>query len=163
MDDRSLAWKIPDFEGEKDAIENFKKRDLDDKKGWEYIIKKKKAAEMKLEKFIWNQAIEYHDYMGKRHLDKTKKTLRSVLEANYKAMMKEHELVAGARFPHRAEHGHYPKTYKVYFFKVVKNIIIKKNGKKTINRNPTSLLMTSGATTSTKHEPIVKQSHNVRL
>jgi hypothetical protein len=56
-------WKIPNFEHEQTVIENFKKRDIHDKKGWEVMLRKQGEAQQKLERFIQKQAIEYMDYM----------------------------------------------------------------------------------------------------
>lgn len=87
-------------------------------------------------------------------------------------MLKTHGELANERFPHTAYGQNresetfkksYPISYKNYFFKLVKNIIRAKTGKKAIRRNPVSLLSTAGARESTKHEPIVAASKNTRL
>lgn len=88
-------------------------------------------------------------------------------------MIQVHGKVASERFPHTA-YGQdknsetfkksFPFSYKLYFFKLVKNIIIsKKTGKKTVNKNPVSLLMTTGARQADKSDPIVMKSQNTRL
>ena len=87
-------------------------------------------------------------------------------------MLKAHGALADARFPHTAYGQNkesatfkksYPISYKNYFFKLVKNIIKAKTGKRAIRRNPVSLLSTTGARESTKHEPLVAASKNIRL
>lgn len=87
-------------------------------------------------------------------------------------MLKAHGKLANERFPHTAYGQNkesatfkksYPISYKNYFFKLVKNIIKVKTGKRAIRRNPVSLLSTAGARESTKHEPLVTASKNTRL
>ena len=87
-------------------------------------------------------------------------------------MLKKHNPLANERFPHTAYGQNkesktfkksFPISYKNYFFKLVKNIIKAKTGKKAIRRNPVSLLSTAGARESTKYEPIVAGSMNTRL
>lgn len=87
-------------------------------------------------------------------------------------MLKAHGALADQRFPHTAYGQNkesatfkksYPISYKNYFFKLVKNIIKSKTGKRAIRRNPVSLLSTVGARESTKHEPLVAASKNTRL
>jgi len=87
-------------------------------------------------------------------------------------MMKAHPIIGALRFPHTA-YGQdknsetfkksFPLSYKRYFFKLVKNIITGKTGKKSINKNPVSLLMTSGARQAVKGDPLIVASQNTRL
>lgn len=163
--DKSIRWKVPNFEKEKTIIESFKKKDMYEKKNYEEYLKKEAVKEKKLEQFIWKQAIEYHNFMTTRHTQKEKKTLRTVLAENYQAMLKAHGATAEARFPHTA-YGQdknsetfkksFPGSYKNYFFKLVKNIVTTKNGKKTVNRKPPSMLLSAGAKTSTKNDHLIK-------
>ena len=110
--------------------------------------------------------------MANRHTMKDKKTLRTVLAENFQEVVKAHGKVAEARFPHTS-YGQdpesetfkksFPLSYKRYFFRLVKNIIMGKSGKKTIIKSPPSLLMTIGARTTTKIDPLIKPSLNTRL
>jgi hypothetical protein len=68
-------------------------------------------------------------------------------------MIKTHGKVAETRFPHTSYGQNknsetfkksYPNSYKRHFFKLVKNIIIAKNGRKAVNKKGVSLLMTTG-------------------
>jgi len=49
---KKLPWKIPNFSNEQTVIENFKKNDLHEKKGYEMVMRQEAAKEMKLERFI---------------------------------------------------------------------------------------------------------------
>ena len=42
---KKFLWKIPNFQHEQTVIENFKKKDIHDKKGWEMMLKKQAEAE----------------------------------------------------------------------------------------------------------------------
>ena len=64
--DKTLSWKTPNFENEQTVLENFVKRDIDDKNDLERYMKKEKQKEVKLENYVQQQAIEYHEYMQKR-------------------------------------------------------------------------------------------------
>jgi len=104
--------------------------------------------------------------MSKRHTlpEKEKKTLRTVLAENFQKLIAKYDKMALERFPHTA-YGQkkdsdtykksFPQSYKRYFFKLVKNIISDKKGKKTINKRPVSLLMTAGAKQSTTKDPLI--------
>jgi cell division protein FtsI/penicillin-binding protein 2 len=104
--------------------------------------------------------------MSKRAKGEENSTLRQVLANNYNTLIdhKEYGKLAKKRFPH-VTYGQdknsitfkksFPSSYKVYFFKLVKNIIKKKNGKRTINRFPTSLTITGGTRQATLSDPII--------
>ena len=86
---------------------------------------------------------------------------------NYQAMRAAHGEVAEARFPHTA-YGQdknsdtfkksYPISYKNYFFKLVKNIIKFKTGKRAVRTKPVSLLQTVGARQSTTQDALVTKT-----
>jgi len=86
--------------------------------------------------------------------------------------MKDRDLrsYAHKRFPH-ITYGEakgqgsksFPASYKRYFFKLVKGIIIAANGKKTFAKVPPSLVMTVGAREVTAHDPVLVESKNARL
>jgi hypothetical protein len=71
--------------------------------------------------------------MSNRKNGQERKTLRSILAENYLKMIKVHGDTAKARFPHLA-YGQdpnsetfkksFPASFKRYFFKLVKSIII---------------------------------------
>jgi hypothetical protein len=103
-------------------------------------------------------------------------TLREQLAKNYQELITNKKLKAAAkkRFPHitygearNKEPGKvsksFPAGYKRYFFKLVKNIIIAANGKKTFAKVPASLVMTVGAREVTTHDPVLVESKNARL
>lgn len=110
---------------------------------------------MRMEKFIKRQAIQYHTYMSNRD-KKEKLTLRAVLARNYHELLTNFENLTKDRFPHTS-YGQdvnsetykksFPLTYKQYFFKLVKNIIItEKGGKgKKVSRAPLNCIMTIGS------------------
>ena len=95
-----------------------------------------------------------------------------MLATNYQNMIKEHGKVAEARFPHTA-YGQdknsetfkksFPQSYKRYFFKLVKNVILTKAGKKKINRNYVAMVMTNGTRQNQVNDPMVMKSQNTRL
>ena len=57
----------------------------------------------------------------------------------------------------------FPASYKRYFFKLVKNIIIAANGKKTFAKAPPSLVMTVGAREPQQQDDVNVESKNARL
>lgn len=88
-----MAWEIPDFAGEQEKWEDFKKRDLYDKR--EHFQNKRSAieAEQQLEKFIKEKAWSYVDYMNKRSKAEkgaARDTLRTKLASFYQEMLKDH-------------------------------------------------------------------------
>mmetsp|Transcript_33677 Transcript_33677/g.52024 ORF Transcript_33677/g.52024 Transcript_33677/m.52024 type:complete len:105 (-) Transcript_33677:2765-3079(-) len=102
--------------------------------------------------------------MGKRQQGEVKKTLRTVLAVNYQQMVKVHGETAKNRFPHVA-YGQdpnsetfkksFPLSYKRYFFKLVKNIIInKKTGQKYVPSKPPAIVMGVGSRVPTLDDPI---------
>jgi len=104
--------------------------------------------------------------MTTRQHNGSKQTLRSVLSSNYQLLLQQHPL-ALSRFPHPTygispSTPSFPPSYKRYFFKLVKNIIISK-GKKAINKKPVSLLITNGNRQSGIKDGILCKSMNTRL
>ena len=89
--------------------------------------------------------------MKDRQKGTAKKTLRNVLCEYYAEMIKEHDKVAKKRFPHYADPNSksskntYPSSFKLYFFKLVKNLIVNNKGQKVLAKNPASLVMAVGA------------------
>jgi hypothetical protein len=89
----------------------------------------------------------------------------------YQEMIKIHGEVAKKRFPHIA-YGQdpnsetfkksYPSSFKRYFFKLVKNIIINK-GNKVLCKRPAALVMTVGAREAKIDDAIGLKSQNSRL
>jgi hypothetical protein len=89
-------------------------------------------------------------------------------------MIAKHGKVAEQRFPHTS-YGQdknsetfkksFPLSYKRYFFKLVKNIIISnKPGKgKVVCPKPPSLTMAVGARSSDTSDPLFVQSKNTKL
>jgi len=81
------AWKLSADQGylekQQTYLENFKKADMYDKKGYEHMLKEQAKKELALEKFLHQQAFDYQDYVEKRHKQAEKKTLRTVLAENY--------------------------------------------------------------------------------
>ena len=114
------------------------------------IVKK----EVALEAWLRKKAYEYKEYMENRQKGEATKTLRTILAEFYNEMVKLHGVVAKKRFPHVA-YGQdptsetfkksFPLSFKRYFFKLVKNIIINTKGKKVLAKKPASLVMTVGA------------------
>lgn len=64
-------------------MENFKKADMYDKKGYEHMLKEQAKKELALEKFLHQQAFDYQDYVARRVKGEDKKTLRTVLAEKY--------------------------------------------------------------------------------
>lgn len=104
-----------------------------------------------------------------------RETLRQKLAQYYHGLIKDENMgdVAKRRFPH-ISYGQdpesetfkksYPSSFKRYFFKLVKNIIIsKKTGQKKIPTNPPTLKMTVGARHNTKMDPLVMTTMNTEL
>lgn len=100
QDEKKQNWKVPDFANEASTLANFRKRDAFDKADLEKKMKNEMLKEQKLEKFIWKQALEYQEYMSRRHKGEDKKTLREVLARNYQTLVEVHGKIAEARFPH---------------------------------------------------------------
>jgi len=61
-----IAWKVPDFSKEQEAIENFKKRDHYDREEAKRARRAAADAMKKLEQYLEKKAIDYHEYMAKR-------------------------------------------------------------------------------------------------
>lgn len=138
-----------------------------DRDGYTHMMREQAKKEMALERFLEKQAFAYQDYVKNRDKGKEKKTLRTVVAENYQAMLVAHGKVAEARFPHTA-YGQdknsetfkksYPTSYKNYFFKLVKNIIKFKTGKRAVRTKPVSLLQTVGARQSTTQDALVTKT-----
>ena len=96
------VWKVPDFSNEDKIIQEFKKRDMYDKKDFERHIKEQAKKEMALEKFLHEQAFKYQDYMKNRNQGGQRKTLRTILAEYYQDLIKAHGELAKKRFPHVA-------------------------------------------------------------
>jgi hypothetical protein len=104
--------------------------------------------------------------------DADKKTLRTILAENYHHMIKQHGVVATRRFPHLT-YGQdpksetfkksYPTSFKTYFFKLVKNIIISKKGKMTIPKVACNLVLNAGAREVSNTESVFVKSLNTKL
>jgi|TARA_B110000285_G_scaffold163713_1_gene182838 hypothetical protein len=81
------AWKLSGDQGylekQQTYLENFKKADMYDKKGYEHLMKEQAKKEMALEKFLHQQAFDYQAYVEKRNKKEEKKTLRTVLAEYY--------------------------------------------------------------------------------
>lgn len=67
QNDKTLGWKVPNFSNEQTILDNFKKKDMFDKKDLERHVKEMAKKEMALEAFLQKQAIDYQDYMANRH------------------------------------------------------------------------------------------------
>ena len=129
-------------------------------------------------------AMDYHTYMSDRTNKKNtdKKTLRVKLAEYYHDMVnpskqrKEFVDKVKERFPH-ITYGQdvksetfkksFPASFKRYFFKLVKNIIIsnktKKGDKPVFPKQPPSLKMTVGGRINGTKDPLYVKSKNVEL
>ena len=169
---------VPDFKKEQEKIDKFKERDQPDKRGEEIMAQKQLKEEANLEAWLQKQAYDYKDLMTKQHDPKSnmdpkeKKTLRTRLAEYYNEMVKKHGEVAKKRFPHLA-YGQdpnsetfkksFPLSFKRYFFKLVKSIILTAKGK-VLCKRPATLVMAVGAREAKLQDPVggVK-SMNTRL
>ena len=52
QNDKTLGWKVPNFDNEQTILENFKKKDMYDKKDLERHVKELARKEMALEAFL---------------------------------------------------------------------------------------------------------------
>jgi hypothetical protein len=111
--------------------------------------------------------------MRTRANKESRETLRTILARNYREMIEKHGEVALKRFPH-ISYGQdvnsetfkksFPLSYKRYFFKLVRNIIVDaKTGQKAVIRKPPSLTITVGAIGSSKADPLVRPSMNTKM
>lgn len=128
-----------------------------------------------MEKYLQKLAFNYLEYMSKRSVGESKETLRTILARNYHELKERFKELVDERFPHisygqdkesKTFKKSFPPSYKRYFFKLVKNIIIKKkNGKKVgqLLKHPPSLTMTVGTRANTLADQIPTMSKNTRL
>jgi len=167
--------KIHDAKTDLYILEQFRKRDLVSKNIEERERQQHLEQEMKLEKFIQNQAISYHSYMASRQNKKkedTGLTLRAVLSFNYQEILANFPELTKERFPHitygqdvssETFQKSFPQSYKRYFFRLVKGIIVNSKNKKVINKNPVSCIMTGASRGSTLQDKFIAHSYNTRL
>lgn len=114
----------------------------------------KVKKEANLEAWLQKSAYKYKDYMSNRKNGEERKTLRSILAEYYLEMVKIHGETAKHRFPHLA-YGQdpnsetfkksFPSSFKRYFFKLVKSIILNSKGKAVLCKRPATLVMAVGA------------------
>jgi len=106
---------------------------------------------------------------------KKPETLRTLLANNYQELLRMHKDVAKARFPHVA-YGQdpksetykksFPQSFKMYFFKLVKSIIVTVKNKKAVVsycKKPGSMIMAVGARESKIEDPVGTKTFNTRL
>jgi len=159
-------------------MEAFQGRDRYFEKQYNREYREMLKDEQKVETYMIESAMDYHTYMSDRSKQgkgEKRETLRQKLAHYYHELIKDEEMgsIAKERFPH-ISYGQdpesetfkksYPSSFKRYFFKLVKNIIInKKTGQKKIPKNPPTLKMTVGARHNTKMDPLVMTTMNTEL
>lgn len=159
-------------------MEAFEGRDRYFEKQYNREYREMLKDEQRVETYMIESAMDYHTYMSSRSKQskgEKRETLRQKLAQYYNALISDEEMgsLAKQRFPH-ISYGQdpesetfkksYPSSFKRYFFKLVKNIIInKKTGQKKIPKNPPTLKMTVGARHNTKMDPLVMTTMNTEL